>query len=377
MPELHLHLIPTPGAKPEFLASVEIPENIASLPSKVVLEGYTRDAWAWKPSPALTSMEMTPTSQKSKEKLAGFLKYLKERQKCAYGRFSPTAVLVVSYIQSANKSTFRFSLDATQVTNCPLVKKKQVNGNQSSTASKPVQQQRPQQQQQQQQAQSSRKKSGMLGNLLGAQERTEHHMDATYVKKPKPLTATDTSNSTDGSIKTAQQVLQKFRQTMEQKMLDFDIEEDNNVLQVKISLAEISKELQGEEKTKVTMDVLKYIVFEQAEEVNEEWVGVKEPSEFMDEVVISVYKEAPPEVLEEVNQAELPDEMRGQQRAIQEARRKEIARQEALQDKQRMALAMAVDEDMATLNTNKRDRRTIEEIQREMNDPKKARMAES
>ena len=62
---------------------------------------------------------------------------------------------------------------------------------------------------------------------------------------------------------------------MQQKMLDFDIEDDNNVLQVKISLADVTKELQGEEKTKVTMECVKFIVYEQAEEVNEEWVGPK------------------------------------------------------------------------------------------------------
>lgn len=363
MPELHLHLIPTPGAKPEFLATVETPPNTTSLPSKIILEGYARDAWAWKPCPAFTSLELTPSTQKSKEKLAGFLKYLKERQKCAYGRFSPTAVLVFSYIQSPNKISCRFTLDATQVPNCNIIKKKTPeNGAQPSSSKLPPLQPKPQ-------SSSSRKKSGMLGNLLGAQQRTDHHMDATHVKKPKPSVINEASSN---NTKTAQQVLQKFRQTMEQKMLDFDLEDDN-VLQVKISLAEITKELQGEEKTKVTMDVLKYIVYEQAEEVNEDWVGVKEPSEFMDEVVVSVYKEAPPEVLEQVNQAELPEEMKGQQRAIQEARRRTVAKQEAMEDKRLVALATAADEDLATLNVNKRDRRSIEEIQREMNDPKRAR----
>lgn len=368
MPELHLHLIPSPGAKPEFLATVETPPSCKSLlPVKVILEGYTRDAWAWKPHSAWQSMETTPSTPKAKDKLAGFLKYLKERQKCAYGRFSPTAVFVISYVaQSPNKITCRYTLDATQVPNCTIIKSKKQTGSSSaaprSTATSVKQQQ---------QQPSSRKKSGMLGNLLGAQQRTEHHMDVTHVKKPKP-----SSEASSSSTMTAQSVLQKFRSTMEQKMLDFDIENDN-LLQVKVSIADVTKDLKGEENTKVTMQVLKYIVSEQAEEVNEEWVCVPEPSEFMDEVVVSVYKEAPPEVLEEVNKVELPDEVRGQQRAIIEARQKAVAKQEALKDKELLARATAQDEDLATLNVNKRDRRTIEEIQLEMNDSKKAKVDES
>ena len=68
------------------------------------------------------------------------------------------------------------------------------------------------------------------------------------------------------------------------------------------------------------MEILKYIVYEQAEEVNDEWIAHKEPSEFMDEATIAIYKEgeAPPEVLEDMNKADLPDEIKGQQRAIQQ-----------------------------------------------------------
>jgi hypothetical protein len=132
------------------------------------------------------------------------------------------------------------------------------------------------------------------------------------------------------------------------------------------------------------MQILKFIVNEQAEEVNEDWICHSEPSEFMDEIVISVYKEAPPDVLEEVNKVELPEEVVGQQRAIQEARQRAVAKQEADRDKQLQQMAMQEDkeEEMATLNVHKRDRRTIEEIQLEkMNSNgssvKRARLDES
>jgi type IV secretory pathway VirB10-like protein len=140
----------------------------------------------------------------------------------------------------------------------------------------------------------------------------------------------------------------------------------------------------------VTMEVMKYIVYEQAEEVNEEWIAHKEPSEFMDEVVIVIYKEgeAPPEVLEDVNKAELPDEIRGQQQALQQQRQKaEQIRAQRLRMEQTKLANMQhnkmttnnsggdgddnqdaqddEEEDFAALNTQKRDRRTIEDFERE------------
>ena len=169
-----------------------------------------------------------------------------------------------------------------------------------------------------------------------------------------------------------------FRQEMEQEMLDFDISPEP-VLKVKVSLASKTRLLSEEEKLsgKVTMEVLKYIVYEAAEEVNEEWIAHKEPSEFMDEVVIAIYKEgeAPPDVLEDINKAELPDEIIGQQRAIQQAQQRLNASRDSrdIQEKQRMALAQESGEDFAVLNTNKRDRRTIEEIQMELQDTKRQR----
>jgi hypothetical protein len=375
MPDLELHLIPTPGAKPEFLATVETP--CLALPSKIVLEGYTRDAWAWKPHSAWQNATISPTTPKATSKLSGFVTYLKERNKCAYGRFSQTALLVISYIQSSSSSassnnntvTCRFTLDATEVPNCNVVKPKLNQKPSANTAALPKQQ-----------ATSKRKKSGILGNLLGAQERTEHCMDVTHVKKSTASTDATTNATT---VKTAQEVLTAFRNTMQEKMLNFEMTSDN-VLPVQLSLANMTRELQGDDRSKVTMQILKFIVNEQAEEVNEDWICHSEPSEFMDEIVISVYKEAPPDVLEEVNKVELPEEVVGQQRAIQEARQRAVAKQEADRDKQLQQMAMQEDkeEEMATLNVHKRDRRTIEEIQLEkMNSNgssvKRARLDES
>jgi hypothetical protein len=189
-------------------------------------------------------------------------------------------------------------------------------------------------------------------------------------------TNTTTTPTTIGT-KTAGQVLADFRQEMEQEMLDFDISSEP-CLKVKIDLAGKLRLMTDDEKQtgKVTMEILKYIVYEQAEEVNEEWIAHREPSEFMDEVVITIYKEgeAPPEVLEDINKAELPDEVRGQQRAIQEQMQKaeQIKAQKLRVEQTRLAMQMKKgqqkdeeDEDFAALNTQKRDRRTIEDFERE------------
>ena len=55
-------------------------------------------------------------------------------------------------------------------------------------------------------------------------------------------------------------------------------------------IAEITKNLDSDQKRNVTMDVLKYIVYEQTEEIGEDnWIAAKEASDYMDEVIISVY----------------------------------------------------------------------------------------
>ena len=150
-------------------------------------------------------------------------------------------------------------------------------------------------------------------------------------------------------------------------MLDFDIHDSETVLKVELSLSQYTKDLATlDDKAKITMEILKYMVYEQAEEVNEAWIAYKEPSEFMDEVTIAVYKEgeAPPEVLEEINKGELPDGVRGQERALQQERQKQadMKEQKRKQELQRKALKERAEEDgdeTEALNQNKRDRRTI------------------
>jgi hypothetical protein len=396
MKQIELMLKPQPQAKPEFLATIQVvdPSPAVSrlwqaLPESIVLEDYTREGWAWKPSNALQSLTIASTD--GRHKLKGFCGYLKERQKSAYGRFASQGLWVVSYTAKfqaeEEKLECRVCLDMSQIQNCslkplqstaksttPPVNKTTPSANKPATTAPP------------------RKSGGLLGKLVGAQQRTNQHVAMAHSVRPANATATasnrtsaattamhdngidhDTSSSATagGGTKTAQQVLADFRQSMADKMLDFDLAPDE-VVRIHIALSDYHKGLSTmEEKGKVTMELLKYMVYEAAEEVNEEWIAHREPTGFMDEATFVIYKEgaAPPEVLEEINQGELPEEVRGQQRAIQEERSRQ--RQQA-ESKHKSALESQAhrqlddeEEALAALNTNKRDRRTIEDYERE------------
>lgn len=404
MKEVELQLIPAPGQKPEFLAKVElvhkqnIPELWQQLPSVVVLEGYTRDSWASDTATKWTTWQVE--SVDGRNKLPGFVKYLRDRQKTCFGRVGDR-VWVISHKQMSSSTLNCRITSISSIPKCPLKPQQ--------APSKPVAPQPAKQEAAKPTtmptttpaaaANSKPKKKGfgLLGNLVGAQKRTNTQMEIAATAIPKKSSVApnqegaatteageggsgDSSQASTAGTKTAGQVLADFRQEMEQEMLDFDISSEP-CLKVKIDVAAKLRTMSDEEKQtgKVSMEILKYIVYEQAEEVNEEWIAYREPSEFMDEATIAIYKEgeAPAEVLEDINKAELPDEVRGQQRAIQEQRQKaeQIRAQKLRMEQTKLAMQLKKkneqqggeedDDDFAALNTQKRDRRTIEDYERE------------
>ena len=423
MDETTILLVPAPGAKPEFLATVEPAGAGASggdLPFEVVLSSYTRDGWAMTAPPPTEPWKNTwLKSVDGRGKLPGFLKYLRERKKVPMGRFEPAAagstgkgVIVVPFEQPSPPAGLlgdgsdasvhdliycRYILDESQIGRGYC----RPGPSPEAIAQQQKQKQMAQMQQQQQQLQqlqaktkatssapkpapkSSRASSGMLGNLMAATKRTNTQLDAVPVRK----TASASTNAGAGlgvgaggsGLTGTGAVMAQFRQDVEQKMLDFRNDATQTCLKVPISIATIVRDLPPELKQSVTMDVLKYVVYEQAEEVGEDkWVAAKEPSEFMDECIVAVYKEghAPQDVLEDMNKGELPDEILQQQRAMRQARVKEVARKETKADAQRHKETVgsgAPDDEAWTLNTQKRDRRTIEEIQKEMESQKRQR----
>lgn len=433
--QVELRLVPTPGSKPEFLAltrlfSTNAATNNTTVPSYwneidklIVLEGYTRDSWSFDTSTKWISFKVE--SVDGKNKLPGFINYLRQRQKSAFGRYSNGMIFVVPYKQMSS-STLQCRIAAiSSIPKCPIRPK---SSSVTTSARQPEQQpsasasttstEGTDPTNNNQNTSKKKKGFGLLGNLVGAQKRTNQQVETSVIKKKKvppssaikpsnaggggsvgsgggdtgtnngPTAASSTSEQQqDVELKTAGQILAEFRQEMEQEMLDFDISPES-VLKVKIDVSSKLRQMSEEEQQtgRVTVDILKYIVYEQAEEVNEEWVAYKEPSEFMDEVTVAIYKEgqAPDDVMEEMNKAELPDEIKGQQRAIQEQQSKVQAQrdQKATEEKIKAALAKrgipyTTKKDagnngnngndtgtISALNTNKRDRRTIEEIQR-------------
>ena len=188
--ELQFYLTPSPGKKPEFLATVrpmdtktttnqsdegliiwkQICDNLQkntnatnntnnnnndnnhtnTLPMTIVLEDYTREGWAWKPNVKhFTSVRIL--SVDGRNKFIGFIDYLKQRQKSVYGRIQNTQFLIViSYIQpnhhnklNPNEIECRISTDMTSIPNCtltplstknPIKQQQQQNNNAKPTA---------------------------------------------------------------------------------------------------------------------------------------------------------------------------------------------------------------------------------------------------
>lgn len=429
MDETTILLVPAPGAKPEFLATVEPigssgTSSSGDLPFEVVLSSYTRDAWAMScppPPPSPESAYWKSTWLKSVDgrgKLPGFLKYLRERKKVPFGRFESTdassasgkGVIMVPFDQpTPPPGILGDGSDASvdDLIYCTYVLDEGKIGRGYRQPGPPpgtahAQQQQKQVEQQQslkrqhrkttpvaqvpspkQPVKSSRATSGMLGNLLGATRKTNTKLDTLPTRKTPPSASATGSAGGSGSGSTVLSgsgaAVVKFRQDVEQKLLDFKQDFALTCLKVPVSLGDVTRDLPLDQKQSVTMDVLKYVVYEQAEEVGEDkWIASREPSEFMDECVVAVYKEghAPESVLEDLNKGELPDEIVQQQRAMRQARVKEVARKETKEDELRRKATVgsgAPDGGAWTLNVEKRDRRTIEEIQKEMESQKRQR----
>jgi hypothetical protein len=375
MNEITINIADSPSAvKSTFLATVQpiLSSEAEDLPFEITINRYSRESWSLKQTNSSTWKTGWFKSIDEKKNINGFLKFLKERKKAAYAKFeSPlhdektgqicSALFVVPFDQPTNhqstkdENTFfaQYCLDdkllkATSVNQAPKPTTKP--NLQSDRRSDVIQAN----------SYSSTASKGLLGNLIGAQRKTNQHL-AQAVRKRQ-----DTDELTDSLTST--QIISRFREKVERTLRDF---ENSNQTEIKIpiSLAELTREITSiEEKQKVTISVLKYIVYEQVEEINEEWVATKESSGFMDESNVVVYKAGfvPPEVLEDINKGEQTDEAIQQQRFLREALSKEENRKAKLIEEQNRKKLASEKIQVAVLNTNKRDRRTIEEIQKSM-----------
>ena len=414
MDEITILLAPAPKApNPDFLATARYHQDpplsqAEDLPFEITLDSYTREPWSHtKPQSSHLGQAVEWHGRwlkaiDDKRRLPGFLSFLKGRKKAAYGQYdsphpdestgeTPMALFLVPFDQPSLPSDVgnlssegrdRFIYIKYCLDSKPLFAKPKM----------PVQQQKLMRQAQPKKGrveQPPHQKplslgSGLLGKLVGAQHQTNRHLDSVPSQREKneidaSATCDRDNGSGSGSI-TSGMAISKFRSKVEDILLKFQRNAAQSEIKVPISLAEQVRNVQSTDKANINMDVLKYIVYEQVEEIGQDvWIATKEASEFMDEANIAVYKSAdvaPPEVLEDLNKGELPDEVRQQQRFMREAMAKEEKKRAKLKDEENLRNATKGDTDeIETLNTKKRDRRTIEEIQREMmSENKRGRM---
>lgn len=387
--ETEIQLVPAPGSTPEFLATVAPLEATQSiLPFEIVLDKYTRETWSrlsmrqdlnmpWKIIKIITKDE------RSSKKIEGFMKYLKERKKSVMGKCdilndndegsagNIQGCFLVPFDQNIEKSEINNQLIVFKckvLHDCSLLKK-------SVSTNMQMQQQKIQVEKQKQipapvtkaaPKPNPIKSSGFMGKLLGKSNRTGIAL-ATVPKSSVTMKA----NNRNENVKL--DVINSFRQDVEETLNSFLSNASLPTCKLHVCIADILRQNKIDKMNApegLTMEVLKYIVYESIDEIGKDkWIAYKEPSEFIDDYNISVYKEgqAPPEVLEEVNKGEIPDEVKAAQRAMMVAVEREVARKEGKKDAQLLesAVGNVTRDDLSTLNTIKRDRRTIEEIQNE------------
>lgn len=395
MNETTILLSGDPKAKPDFLATVEpLKQPPFNLPFQLVLDGYTREPWSSGQNNIDTTKEWQScylVSTDGRNRLPGFMQYLQGRRKAAVAKFKATdaskkAVLVIPYDGPPIPTEgLPQGVDKSQVIFAKYLRDENILlGKGDDDAQKKKQQQMLQQQQQQklieekkrqsqsqkkailpQCASSSNKTGGLLGNLLGKQRRTDTHLDIVRASKTSnDITAFDPTAGAAGCINS-------FRNKVSADLEKFKADPTTVTTKISISLGSLIKTVPTDERDKVTMEVLKFAAYEMVEEVGlDRWIAAKEPTDFMDECVINVYKEGhcPEDVLEDLNKGELPDEIRGQTRHIVESQSKAIERKGKKQDEELVKQSIAGEDNVVVLNTNKRDRRTLEQIQKDLED---------
>jgi len=419
-----------PNTEPSFLATVE-PSTFHqpppfTLPFELVLNGYTREAWSSGKSGGISGDDRQHklvhhddwqccylVSTDGKKRLSGFFQYLQERKKAAIAKFEaadalfPTnnntpccgkAILVIPYDPPPmpTEVVLPSGVDESEVIFVKYLRDENILKRDDMHVAQKVHQQKveqqqkimmhekhqqqPRQQQQQQNHQSQLpqtqknlqteqnavtsslgNKGGCLGKLLGAQRRTESHLDKVRSSKG--------NNSTFDPNTGAAGCINQFRNKISKELQLFKSDPTANTTKFPISHASLIKNVPLDEQDKVTFNVFKFTVYEQVDEIGMgQWIAAKEPSEFLDECIITVYKSGhcPADVLDEINRGDLPDEIKGQARHMVESQSKAIVRKGKKQDEQIVKDTMVGEDNVVVLNTNKRDRRTLEQIQKDL-----------
>lgn len=232
---------------------------------------------------------------------------------------------------------------------------------------------------------------GILGKFVNAQKKTNKDIIVVSSVRGGGGGVQHPSSSSNPIRKeqmlTKGEVINSFRQNIERKILDFQSTVSQHELRIPLSLANYTKQMNEAEKSTIEMKILTFLVYEQVEEVDESLIACKEQSEFVDETVIVVYKEGhvPPDVLERLNEGDLPDEEKQSRNALSVAKTRLAEKKNRTDQEVRLRQALnsgaskVTDDidggdgdgdggmhDVVTLNLNKRDRRSTEQIQMDM-----------
>ena len=448
--------------KPDFLATVEplvlrrsspSASSLFTLPFEVVINEYTREPWSL--GSRLRGEATTNDNDNNdddwtscylvsidgRNRLAGFMAYLRERKKAAVARIprhddDDGAVLVVPYdpppiptevlmnvkdgnqllfvkylkdacilLQKSREGKFSSSTNIRQSDDIGLPKKVQLQQSKAPHHQMNMIQQRQQQQKETnnqhpagpQTGQSTQhnqtlsstattmvsggkttKGGGLLGNLLGAKRKTETALDMVRTTTKKSGTTDEVTTTTFLDPSSAAGCINTFRTRIMSDLTIFKSQSTVHVIKIPIVLSTVIKPVTShDEREKITMDVLRFTIYEQVEEVGEDtWIAVKEPTDFIDECIIAVYKAGycPPEIIMEMNKGELPNEIRGAVQYMARVETKAMERkgkklQEAVlknSGKMKDQQQQQFDDNVVILNTNKRDRRTLEQIQKDL-----------
>jgi len=410
----------------DFLATLE-PLHISSntsqeLPFMITLNRYSRDPWSiYNTSESTTSINDTASSTISssiwvrlwmkstdgRHRLPKFLNYLKDRRKAAYGIFNSSnlngnikcvkkAVFVVPFeapplpsevSKVANDFVFvKYCLDEASITgeyiyndtgikiNNPykgehertgpdqeLLKihypqsLKQVSSEYGTKTSLTVR----------------TNGGGLLMNLLGAQRRTKRSLAVAPINRNNHSIS---QLSNPNLYVSTTLVINSFRSYVEKILKKFYSDSTKHILTIPIILADQIRTLCNPlEAVKVSLKLLEYIVYDIVEEIDKLWVAVKEKDDnfFVDESTIVVYKSGyiPAYVLDDNGIGELPDDVIRMKRVARiefETGQRRILKIEQERITRELHKSKKRKEKVSMLNIKKKDRRTIEEIQRDM-----------
>jgi len=387
-------------------------DHSENLPPSLRLDSYTRAPYSRpppKPTPSLPHEWHTLwlRSTDGRGKLPGFLGFLKGRKKSALGRFeSPVmdedtggvveAVFVVPYDQprvpqgeegegKGDLVFVRYCLDGRglkeEVAVAPVVGKsqrgmqppRQRNTSTPNTSTNSTNGTKPKKK-----SSTPAPQKGLFSRMVLSatlkQKNTPHSTHPRHRPGPTPSPTTPTH--------TAGHIISQIRTLLQTSLTTFLQSPTETSIKIPVSLAAHTKDLSDEEKEKVGMEVVKFLVSEQVDEIGEEegWVSMREPGEFADEAVFAVYKKGavPVDIMEDMMKGDMPDEAKNEARAQQEAKTRENERKARKEANSNLRAAMRnqahAGEHTKSLNHSKRDRRSIEDIQRDMgSDGKRAR----